>query len=347
IYYKEEDPDEYVSHYLKVEYAKKAYQYPFPCCNGEKVWERTNYEGILPPVKRKMPGRPKKARRLEFHERAGGRGEVSRVGREMHCTNCGKEGHNRKTCKEPITTAPPVRRNKPNAADKAAKAQKAKEKADRIMQKALERAKNAKEKAIRAAEKAKEKAKEKAVEKAKKAKNKAPIAPGGFGVLSFENGDQYVKLGMGRGKYYRKDAESKKTKKQCRNADTNDNGRGNNVGGGSNIVIKSPMKVPEKPLPTRWSTRSKAAAPTTPLGDDNDVVLLGEEPPAPPTAQPVRRSPMKTIDKNVAPSGPSASKRKPGRPPKANHGRDNPSFSKTPGRKASGFQFLLFGDEEM
>ncbi|KAF5203043.1 hypothetical protein FRX31_007370, partial [Thalictrum thalictroides] len=188
-----------------------------------------------------------------------------------------------------------------------------------------------------------------------KAKNKAPIAPGGFGVLPFENGDQYVKLGMGRGKYYRKDVESNKTKKQCRNADTNDNGGGNNVGGGSNIGIgsnfgvcasqstqtsgppsgtqsscatvrKSPMKAPEKPLPTRWSTRSKAIAPTTPLGDDNDVVLLGEEPPTPTTAQPVRRSPMKTIDKNVAPSGPSASKRKPGRPPKA-----NPSISKTPG----------------
>ncbi|KAF5175382.1 hypothetical protein FRX31_035031 [Thalictrum thalictroides] len=210
IYYKEEDPDEYVSHYLKVEYAKKAYQYPLPCCNGEKVWERTNYEAILPPVKRKMPGRPKKARRLEFHERAGGRGEVSRVGKEMHCTNCGKEGHNRKTCKEPITTTPP------------------------------ERAENAKEQAIRAAEKAKEKA----VEKAKKAKNKAPIAPRGFGVLSFENGDQYVKH--------------------------------------------------------LFYSRSKAAAPTTPLGDDNDVVLLGEEPPAPTTSQHVRRSPRKTIDKNAA-----------------------------------------------
>ncbi|KAF5208459.1 hypothetical protein FRX31_001955 [Thalictrum thalictroides] len=185
------------------------------------------------------------------------------------------------------------------------------------MQKALERAENAKEQAIRAAEKAKEKAKEKAVEKAKKAKNKAPIAPGGFGVLSFENGDQYVKLGMGRGKYYRKDAESNKTKKQCRNVDTNDNGRGNNVGRGSNIGIGSNFAVCA-------SQSTQTSRP--PSGTQSSCA---------------------TVDKNVAPSGPSASKRKPGRPPKANHGRDNPSFSKTPGRKASGFQFLLFGDEEM
>ncbi|KAF5198679.1 hypothetical protein FRX31_011734 [Thalictrum thalictroides] len=84
-----------------------------------------------------MYGRPKKARRLEFHERVRGRGEVSRVEREMHCTNCGNEGHNRKTCKEPITITPPVKRNIPNAADKAAKAQKAKKKTDRIVQRAL------------------------------------------------------------------------------------------------------------------------------------------------------------------------------------------------------------------
>ncbi|KAF5181069.1 hypothetical protein FRX31_029344, partial [Thalictrum thalictroides] len=96
----------------------------------------------------------------------------------------------------------------------------------------------------------------------------------------------------------------------------------------------------------------KIVALTTPLGDDdNDVVLLGEEPPTLTTAQPVRRSPEKTIgsttrslgvtgknaEKNAALSGLSTRKMNPGRPSKGNPVRDNSSFSKTPGRKASGF----------
>ncbi|CAL1378233.1 unnamed protein product [Linum trigynum] len=62
-----------------------------------------------------QPGRPKKNRRKAAHElevrpQAHGIGEeVSRRGTVIHCSKCGAEGHNARTCKEPVSNAAPVR----------------------------------------------------------------------------------------------------------------------------------------------------------------------------------------------------------------------------------------------
>ncbi|KAF5201983.1 hypothetical protein FRX31_008427 [Thalictrum thalictroides] len=88
IYYMEEEPDTYVSHFLTNEYARKAYRYSIPYCNGEKIWDGIGMEAIFSPLSiGECLEDLKKARRKEFHERES-TSEISRKGREMHCTNC-------------------------------------------------------------------------------------------------------------------------------------------------------------------------------------------------------------------------------------------------------------------
>ncbi|KAF5201984.1 hypothetical protein FRX31_008428 [Thalictrum thalictroides] len=77
-----------------------------------------------------------------------------------------------------------VRRKKPTTTvDTNARIEQAKKKARVEAEKSKEKA-----------EKAKEKTKERVIAKANNFKTRLPIAPGGIGVLSFDNGDQYVKV---------------------------------------------------------------------------------------------------------------------------------------------------------
>lgn len=97
--------DDYVSEWYKIRTAKSAYTYKLQPVNGVKLWPKTSCEPLLPPLARRMPGRPKQARNKEAAE--GGSGSkksshtirVSRVGRTMKCTICGLEGHNSRSCK--------------------------------------------------------------------------------------------------------------------------------------------------------------------------------------------------------------------------------------------------------
>ncbi|CAN1812871.1 hypothetical protein LINPERHAP1_LOCUS26669 [Linum perenne] len=86
--------------------------------NGHKSWVPSKYDPVLPPISRKMPGRPKKNRVKSVEEkedRARKRKRIytdvellardtndptkmSKVGRIMTCKSCRKEGHNTRTC---------------------------------------------------------------------------------------------------------------------------------------------------------------------------------------------------------------------------------------------------------
>lgn len=61
-------------------------------------WPKTDQLQPLPSIVRRMPGRPKHKRKRDAFEDDGNRQRLSRVGRVMHYSKCGGEGHNKLTC---------------------------------------------------------------------------------------------------------------------------------------------------------------------------------------------------------------------------------------------------------
>ncbi|XP_022642886.1 uncharacterized protein LOC111242679 [Vigna radiata var. radiata] len=66
--------------------------------NGHLLWERTSCPDILPPLKRKLPGRPKKKRRLESWELRRDETQMTKGGHRKKCSICRIVGHNRNQC---------------------------------------------------------------------------------------------------------------------------------------------------------------------------------------------------------------------------------------------------------
>ncbi|XP_017613473.1 uncharacterized protein LOC108458569 [Gossypium arboreum] len=73
-----------------------------PCShpiNGPHDWEKTGIQPVLPPIERKMPGWPKKNKRMAKDEPKKLKpGHLSRKGLLMTCTQCGQHGHNKPSC---------------------------------------------------------------------------------------------------------------------------------------------------------------------------------------------------------------------------------------------------------
>ncbi|PWA73452.1 hypothetical protein CTI12_AA260810 [Artemisia annua] len=102
------DPEDGVHHYYSQEMWARAYQFSIRPVLGTLFWARTNNEAPLPPIIRKMPGRPRKKRIQAADENTT---QVSRRGRVIRCSNCQTIGHNKTSCdKEPVPKAPVVRR---------------------------------------------------------------------------------------------------------------------------------------------------------------------------------------------------------------------------------------------
>ncbi|KAL4582672.1 hypothetical protein LXL04_007230 [Taraxacum kok-saghyz] len=81
--------------------------------NGSNMWAREPYTKPLPPIVRRMPGRPKIRRRsYVIKEDKGGYKRIRVTGRNKNCTNCWQQGHNKRTCKNPTTTQPTQLRKK-------------------------------------------------------------------------------------------------------------------------------------------------------------------------------------------------------------------------------------------
>ncbi|KAL2541745.1 zinc finger protein [Abeliophyllum distichum] len=68
---------------------------------GPKLWLNPGQHPLAPSPIKKMPGRPKKARRREPDEVQSSSNKVRRTEMIMKCRKCGKEGHNKRACKEP------------------------------------------------------------------------------------------------------------------------------------------------------------------------------------------------------------------------------------------------------
>ena len=95
------DPLEYVDPCYSVETYLQCYE---PCIrplNGEKEWERNSTVHPLPPMSKKTPGRPKKARNkgeAEIQIAKEKKMKLRRVGQFNGCTFCSQLGRNKRTC---------------------------------------------------------------------------------------------------------------------------------------------------------------------------------------------------------------------------------------------------------
>nr|GEW85361.1 hypothetical protein CTI12_AA204890 [Tanacetum cinerariifolium] len=87
-------------------YSKKmwqnAYSYFIKPVGGSSMWPQTPEEPLLPPVLRKMPGRPRKLRIEHVTERVN---VITISGRMITCHNCWEKGHNKK---DPSSAGPSV-----------------------------------------------------------------------------------------------------------------------------------------------------------------------------------------------------------------------------------------------
>ncbi|XP_048501011.1 uncharacterized protein LOC125497627 [Beta vulgaris subsp. vulgaris] len=103
---KKESPEDYVDECYSREKYIKAYEAHIKPMPGAKHWDPCNYPEPLPPIIRRMPGRPSlKKRKKEADEEEGGRKK-----QKQRCSNCGISGHNKKKCKNPTVTKPPPKK---------------------------------------------------------------------------------------------------------------------------------------------------------------------------------------------------------------------------------------------
>ncbi|CAN1122797.1 hypothetical protein LINPERPRIM_LOCUS2897 [Linum perenne] len=98
------DLEEFVNDLYKCSRVAKAYSYGVPALVGRQGWPHATGYTVLPPPGRRLPGRPKKARRKELAElkgqqRKNGVGtQLRRTSMIMHCRSCTKPGHNARKC---------------------------------------------------------------------------------------------------------------------------------------------------------------------------------------------------------------------------------------------------------
>ena len=101
----------FVEEYVPTCFRKKCFvdayhQYLYPV-GGMSFWPDTSeLSRILPPITKKMPGRPRKKRIRAAHENKT-TNRVSRTGVTMTCSNCQQKGHNKKGCQNPTVIVPP------------------------------------------------------------------------------------------------------------------------------------------------------------------------------------------------------------------------------------------------
>ncbi|KAJ9567448.1 hypothetical protein OSB04_003414 [Centaurea solstitialis] len=100
-------PESYVPDCFRKAMFIQAYNHFLRPLNGIKMWPKTNHISPLPPLPRRMPGRPKLKRRRDAVERLlTSTGKIGRHGRRMTCTKCKEAGHNSRSCKNEKTDAP-------------------------------------------------------------------------------------------------------------------------------------------------------------------------------------------------------------------------------------------------
>ncbi|KAL4585547.1 hypothetical protein LXL04_010169, partial [Taraxacum kok-saghyz] len=75
------------------------YSYSIQPMNGSTSWPKTTYNKILPPVSRRLPGRPKTKRKNgQFEKEDDKKQTTTRAGRTQRCSYCQAHGHKKHKC---------------------------------------------------------------------------------------------------------------------------------------------------------------------------------------------------------------------------------------------------------
>ncbi|KAH7859911.1 hypothetical protein Vadar_007022 [Vaccinium darrowii] len=95
-------PEDHVSDWYSKNTFLTSYNHILHPMNGQDMWEKSGKPPIQPPEFKRQTGRPRKSRRREADEPRKNPLKLSRVGVKMTCQKCGKQGHNKRTCKAPF-----------------------------------------------------------------------------------------------------------------------------------------------------------------------------------------------------------------------------------------------------
>lgn len=102
----------FVSNYFSKEMFAHTYKGNIRPLNGCSMWAKTPYIRPLPPMARRMPGRPTTKRKRHVTEDDGGYTRLRATGGTTICKNCWESGHNKRTCKNPAKPPPPKEKKK-------------------------------------------------------------------------------------------------------------------------------------------------------------------------------------------------------------------------------------------
>jgi len=89
--------EDYVAFWFTTNMFGSCYRYNVKPVNGADMWPVVDAHTILPPRRRRMPGRPK-VNRKKCHTEKEGKHTVSKKGVIPKCGNCHQEGHNKRRC---------------------------------------------------------------------------------------------------------------------------------------------------------------------------------------------------------------------------------------------------------
>ncbi|KAL4576182.1 hypothetical protein LXL04_012271 [Taraxacum kok-saghyz] len=93
-----DNPEDYVAVWYTTSMFGSCYRYPIKPINGPDMWPTVDCNPILPPRRRRMPGRPKVNRRKCPTEKVG-KHSVTKKGTSIpRCGICHQEGHNKRRC---------------------------------------------------------------------------------------------------------------------------------------------------------------------------------------------------------------------------------------------------------
>ncbi|CAI9288541.1 unnamed protein product [Lactuca saligna] len=94
------DVEEYVSPWFTTSMYLNCYRNTINPLNGSDMWPHVDYISLLPPKRRRLPGRPSTKRKRDQIEREnqGKKHLITKRGSVMKCNICMESGHNRTTC---------------------------------------------------------------------------------------------------------------------------------------------------------------------------------------------------------------------------------------------------------
>ncbi|KAL4562655.1 hypothetical protein LXL04_026683 [Taraxacum kok-saghyz] len=107
LHYTHQHPEPFICNWFSKDMFVQTYRGNIKPLNGSSMWPKTNYTKPLPPIAKRMPGRPKVKRRRHVTEDDGVYKRVTARGGTKICTNCWEQGHNKRSCKNPQKPPPP------------------------------------------------------------------------------------------------------------------------------------------------------------------------------------------------------------------------------------------------